>query len=610
MRSVVVAVALLASAGCASSGKHLAKVNHETLTGKELRLEFARHHYALEKLLTDDGDVRKYVDRLVDRRLFVQEGYRLGLQDAPDVREGVARLRAQKIVELFLQEEVEARTTVSDEEVKAAHERLADRLEVRQLVLKTREEAEAAAAALAAGGDLEKLARERSIAETAKRGGMTVVTWGMDEAYERTLFALPEGGTSPVFRSTAGWEVARVEKRKTVDRPPLEKVAAQIRQVLRKRKRLAREEELYSTLWSKFGAKVLECAPDVATLKAAAAGDDQTACASWRGGTVTTRALAGRVKLEQLDAVGTKWPELRKALVEDLVNREVVKLEAEERGYGQRPEVVEKVAALQDDLVESKLYREYVVKDVRVGEEDARRHYDANAGEFVEDAQLELAQILVDSQETANEVAAKVRSRQPFVELVAAYSKDKRNVMEGGRVGFVAKGLLKDEFAPVAALAEGEVSPPIRASDGYHLVKVLSIRPERQRPFEEVKEQARARALEVAQKAEVNRWVATLRAAAKIEVSERGIRAYGDEVREQLRRDQEAKRAKAAAAKPAAEAPPGAASPAAEPQPTAAAPSTPSAAPNAAPAAPLAPAPPPSASATPAPAPSPPAGRP
>lgn len=561
MRSAVVAALLLASAGCATSSRaYLARVNEETITGKELRQEFARHHYALEKALVDGEDVRKYVDRLVDRRLFVQEGYRIGVQDAPDVRESLARIRGQKMIELFVQEEIESRMAVSDEEVKAAYDRVSVRLEVRQVVLGTREEAEAAAAAIAAGRDMEAVARERSIAETAKRGGMTVVAWGLDPAYEAALFALPEGGTSQVFRSEAGWEVARVEKRKTVEPPPLEKVSGQIRQVLRKRKRLAREEEVYGALWAKYDARLLECAPDVAALKAAAAAKDEAPCATWRDGTVTTVALAGRVKLDQLDDVGARWPALRKALVEDLVNRELLKLEAEALGYGARPEVTEKVALLRDDLVESKLYRDYVIKDVRVDEEDARRYYDAHRGEFVDPPRYELAQILVADLATAKEVEAKVRTGQPFAELAAAYSRDARSAKEGGRVGVVGKGLLKDEFAPVAALGEGEVSAPLKASDGYHLVKVLSIAPERPKAYDEAKDEAKARALEERQRAEVDRWVKTLRAAAKIEINQAGIRAYEKESLEALRKEQEARAAEARAASQAA--PPSAGAPA------------------------------------------------
>jgi hypothetical protein len=141
---------------------------------------------------------------------------------------------------------------------------------------------------------------------------------------------------------------------------------------------------------------------------------------------------------------------------------------------------------------------------------------------------------------------------------------DKRNSADGGRVGFVKKSQLKDAFVPVLALGEGEVSAPLQAPDGWHVVKVLSIRPERKLGWDEAKEKARAAALEEKKKAEVDRWVAKLRAAATIEVSARGIRAYGEQVREEQRRAAEAKR-EADAAKAAAKAAAGTPAPAATP---------------------------------------------
>lgn len=543
MRAAVGAAILAVTAGCASP-RYLAKVNDETLTQKEVRLEFSRHHAALEDFLAQDADIRKYVDRLVDRRLFVQEGYRMDLHESPDVREDMARIRAQKMVELFRKEEVEAKATVSEEEVKAIYAQLGQRIEVRQIVVATKEQADAIAAELAAGKDMQKVARERSIAPSAKMGGMLQVGWGLDEAYEKVLFPLADATVSPPFKSQAGWEVARVEKRNEVKLPPYEKAQSSIRQVLARRKRIAREEEVYAGLWAKYEAKILECAPDIASLRTAAERLDQTECATWRGGKITAAALAARVKLDQLDQMEqakTRWHDMRRFLVEDLVNRELVLLEGEALGYGGRPEVADRLTVMQDDLVESKLYRDHVVKGITASDEDAKAYYDANTAMFVDDQQYELAQVLVETEEVANEVVEKIRTRQPFAEIAQAYSKDRRNAASGGTVGFAKKRMLQKEFAPVAALQEGEVSAPIKATDGYHVIKVLSIKPARQLTFEESKEEARASALQRKQKAEVDRWIGKLRDAATIKINERGIRAYGNEVREELKREQEEK---------------------------------------------------------------------
>ncbi len=539
-------VALLAGACATASPTYLARVNGETIAGKELRREFARSHYALEKILGDEADVRRYLERLVDRRLFVQEAYRIGLEESPEVRDAVRRFRSQKLAEALLRDEIDERAAPADAEVQAVHEALGDPLEVRQVVVATREEAGGIRARAAAGEDLERIARERSIAPSARQGGMIVVSWGGDEAYEEHVFRLAPGELSPVFRSRLGWEVARLERRRPAERPALEKVAGKIRQILERRRRAGLEEELYGSLWAKHEARLLDCAPTPESLEKAASPEAAAPCATWRGGMATAADLAARLKPERARAAGAEWPAIRKALVEDLVNRAVLALEAEARGYASRPEIAEKVQAHQDDLVESRLYRDVVTARIEVGEAEAKAFFEARRSEFVEDARLELAQIVVETPEAAVEAERRVRSGEPFAEVAAALSIDPRTSEEGGRVGEVERRLLKDEFAPLGRLGEGEVSAPIRSRDGYHLVKILSIVPERPLAWEEAGEAARARALDERKKAEMERWVSRLRGAARIEVNDAGIRAYARERTELLRSEQaEVERAKA-----------------------------------------------------------------
>jgi peptidyl-prolyl cis-trans isomerase C len=381
--------------------------------------------------------------------------------------------------------------------------------------------------------------------------------------YERVVPPLRDDEVSPVFQSKAGWEVIRLEKRTPIEKaPPAEKIAPRIRQVLEQRKRAQRETELYAKLWAKYEARVLECAKTTAELKAAVQANDTSLCATWQGGSVTTAALAARLKLDQLGTTGVDWNELRTALIEDLVNREVVRRDAEAQGYAQRPELVEEVRLRQDGLVEGKLYKDHVTRGVEATEEDARVYYDAHKEIFLEEAQYELAHVLVDTPEAAQKVLERVRSGQPFKEVAAAFSQDPETAETGGGLGFFDRRRLTGPLEPLLALEEGGVSDVVKTKAGYHVVKVLSIKPPRQKPFEDVKDDARARALQERKDKARDRWVATLRAAARVEINEAGIRAYEKERTEWIRKQDEVDRLKKEAdrARNAAAAPPAPAS--------------------------------------------------
>ena len=84
----------------------------------------------------------------------------------------------------------------------------------------------------------------------------------------------------------------------------------------------ALQESFFGALWTKYDARLLDCAPTLASLRAAKEKPDETACASWKGGTLPLRAFAQRVKIEQVEVAGeSSYPELRKLLLEDAVNR-------------------------------------------------------------------------------------------------------------------------------------------------------------------------------------------------------------------------------------------------------------------------------------------------
>ena len=539
-------------AACATAPKgnpsYLAKVNDEVITGEDLRQEFSRHHAALDKILGDRPEIEKYLERLIDRRLFIQEGRAMNVEDIPDVKADLDRYEAGEITRAFMKDQVDAKVTVTDEEMKAAFGLLSERIDVRQIVVPTRVDAEQVAYLLKWGGDFESLARERSVSPSAARGGMIILRWGADEEREKAVAPLKEGETSGIFQSLEGWEIDRVERRAPYQMMGMDKAQGFIRATMEKRRRVAVEEALRTSLRAKYEARFDVCAATLDALKAAATKDDPTPCATWTGGKLTASDLAKAVHLDQLEKAPESYARNRAAVVDELVDRELVKLEARAAGYPARPEIAAKVKRRQDDLVEAKLYADWVIKKVEVTDAEVKAYYDAHPADFKEEMKFELAQIVVEKPETAAEVEAKVKDKVPFEELAAAYSLDKVNSDKGGYVGVLTRTQLEKEFASVALLTEGQVSAPVQSPRGYHIVKVLAVKPARQLTFDEAKDAVREKTLDEKRRAAQQRWVKKLRENSTIEVSDAGIVAYQEE---QLRRLRETE-AKAAAAKAAA----------------------------------------------------------
>ncbi len=534
----LVSLAFLAFLAAACASRHaspcLARVNDERITGDVLRREFARHHMALDKIIGDEKEIRRYLEKVIDRRLLVQEARRMGLPERSDIRAMVNAFRAEKMRQLLIRDEVDEKAKAKDEEVKAVYVQYDETLEIRQMVVEKEEEAEEIRAKLAGGADMESIVRARSLAPSARNGGLSMMGWGGDVSRERAVFALRPGELTAPYRSDLGWEIDRIEKRTKIEkRPSLEKLASRIRATIERRRRAELLPRLMDEVRRKHEARALDCPVSAGELRKALEGKPdgkalrETTCASWRGGALTFADVAARVVLDEVEQVlPERQEEVGRQIVRDLLDEQVLGVEAEVRGYGQAPEIVEQVQTKEDDLVEERLLGEFMLKGVEATPDEIRAYYDAHRTEFVEPARFLLAQIVVPTPELAKEVQGKLAANEPFEDLAREYSRDRRTADQGGLVGELRKDMLEEQFATVLALHSGEVSPPIKSDNGYHLVKLVSSDAERQLSFDEAKDRVRFAVLKPKVDVRSTKWLGQLRGAARITVSDAGIRAY------------------------------------------------------------------------------------
>ena len=150
-------------------------------------------------------------------------------------------------------------------------------------------------------------------------------------------------------------------------------------------------------------------------------------------------------------------------------------------------------------------------------EQAAKTYYDTNKDQF---ASACVSHILVTTQEKGDEVRARVGRGEDFAAVARAESSDTQSAQKGGELGcdinqdtgFVPEFLLAVLNQPV-----GEVGTPVKTQFGFHVIKVTSrVVP----PFEEVKDQARAKLAEGGQE-KLLTWLQETVDKAKIEVNPR-----------------------------------------------------------------------------------------
>jgi parvulin-like peptidyl-prolyl isomerase len=128
---------------------------------------------------------------------------------------------------------------------------------------------------------------------------------------------------------------------------------------------------------------------------------------------------------------------------------------------------------LLDQLLVEK-YTYSLVKDIEVTEEEIESYYAQHKREFLLQQRVEVSQILLPNEEKAVELLERLKNSttDDFKKIAQAESIGVE-ASRGGKMGIFEMGQLPHEMEKVIfALKEGEVSPVLESSYGYHIFRL------------------------------------------------------------------------------------------------------------------------------------------
>ena len=119
-----------------------------------------------------------------------------------------------------------------------------------------------------------------------------------------------------------------------------------------------------------------------------------------------------------------------------------------------------------------------VCSGVQVTRDDAESFYLTHKDMFGRSLMVHAAHILLDTEGEAEMAADEAKKAgADFGKLAQSLSKDEATKVNGGDLGWIARGSMDPAFVDAAfALKSGQVSGVVKASDGYHVIKVLERR--------------------------------------------------------------------------------------------------------------------------------------
>ncbi|WP_153075345.1 peptidylprolyl isomerase [Paraburkholderia bonniea] len=205
--------------------------------------------------------------------------------------------------------------------------------------------------------------------------------------------------------------------------------------------------------------------------------------------------------------------QLQLAVREELVNREILMQEAIRRGLPAEPDIKAQIAVAQQTVVLRALI-ENVMKEIQPTDAEIKARYDA----MVKDAggtEYHLHHILVDNEQQAKDLIAKIRAGASFEALAKTFSKDPGSGKNGGDLDWSDPKAYVPEFAAAASqLKKGQMTDtPVHTQFGWHIIRVDDTRTVPPPPLAQV----RAQIVQQIQQEKLQAFEENLRKKAKIQ---------------------------------------------------------------------------------------------
>ena len=166
-----------------------------------------------------------------------------------------------------------------------------------------------------------------------------------------------------------------------------------------------------------------------------------------------------------------------------IVNSKLALQAATKANIQATPEYQKELATVQDELAR----KVYIDKQVaaRVTDEAVKSFYDNYVSEFKSAKEVKAKHILVDTEDLAKEIIAKLDKKAKFDDLAKEYSKDQSDL------GYFTADMMVPEFSEAAfAMEKGSYSKePVKTEFGYHVILVEDIRDSQPLPLAEVADQ-------------------------------------------------------------------------------------------------------------------------
>ncbi len=182
-------------------------------------------------------------------------------------------------------------------------------------------------------------------------------------------------------------------------------------------------------------------------------------------------------------------PQGREAVLEQLINKKLLLADAQKNLMEHNAEFKKELAKVKEEML-ANFCLQKAIESVKVTEDEVKAYFEENKAQFKKPESVSASHILVDTEEKANEILAKINANEVSFEDAARNESSCPSSQNGGALGEFTRGQMVPEFdEAVFSMAVGEVKGPVKTQFGFHIIKLTAKNEAAEMEFDAIKAQ-------------------------------------------------------------------------------------------------------------------------
>jgi parvulin-like peptidyl-prolyl isomerase len=469
-----------------SSNQILATVGDHNITLSEFDERYT--NYLLSTGVKDNLFVREAIlENLINEiLLYYYDSNENILNDSKYLKE-LEKTRIRTILAYLKDQEVYAKITVSEQEVREAFSRVNEEIAARHLFAKTEEEANNLYELVKIGVDFDLLAKQVFTDSVLKNNGgyLGYFTWGdMDPSFEDAAYSLKIGEISAPVKTEYGYSIIKLEDRITnplLTESEFQRKKSHLENVVKMRKKEPSEINYINNIFDKSKLtfnnenleKILVKLYSKENIESGNYNSLSEECARY-GDKMYSRAAIEQMISDLPSYYSNRINSIEslQAAIEGILLKDTLYNIAISKGYDTTKVVLDRIEKYKMSTF-LKFKKDEIISKAQLPDSVIFKYYKDNISSFSTEPELNLQEILVENEELANSIIKLLNEGSDFGELAKKYSLRKWSADNDGIMGYapVSKfGNYKNLFWDSQV---GEIIGPVKIEDIYGIFRIL-----------------------------------------------------------------------------------------------------------------------------------------